>query len=429
MKNKLRNKKGITLIALVITIIVLLILAGVSISMISSQDGILNKATGAKEAQKKATDEEAVRLAVQAAMMNENGEIEYDKIGDYLSGATGDKDAKVIKYKGNNYLVSEDGTLKQAAWYVTTNSDSKYVVTNGTTEIKLGDTINYDPFTGVDSSKLTAESKKEKNGQSDQTYTIENNEAQKLTWKVLGTDDDGNILIMPTTNITDSTGAIQRMPIGGTDATAAQNAAQYAAEEIDRICSIYGYGKGAKSARSVKVEDIDKLTGFDKTTYAQDQGNGYGHDVTYSINETDEYVYYKWSGITEPKKTDYKVFSYLKGSEWVSLTKGQSATIKSTCYFYDMSSDPYKTVLTNKGVYDLIGADNDPYMLSSLCVDAYSEYASFGMRMVYNNSILANFYFNSHDKYSKSIWGLRPAVSLKPDVSFSDAGNGTWNIN
>ena len=41
---KLKGNSGITLIALVITIIVLIILAGISIAMISGQDGILNKA-------------------------------------------------------------------------------------------------------------------------------------------------------------------------------------------------------------------------------------------------------------------------------------------------------------------------------------------------------------------------------------------------
>ena len=45
---RLKNK-GITLIALVITIIVLLILAGVSLSMISGENGILSKAQQAKE--------------------------------------------------------------------------------------------------------------------------------------------------------------------------------------------------------------------------------------------------------------------------------------------------------------------------------------------------------------------------------------------
>ena len=42
------NNKGITLIALVITIIVLLILAGVSIAMLTGQNGILTQANTAK---------------------------------------------------------------------------------------------------------------------------------------------------------------------------------------------------------------------------------------------------------------------------------------------------------------------------------------------------------------------------------------------
>ncbi len=60
---KLKEKeKGITLIALVITIIVLLILAGVTIAMITGEDGILNKATkAADETQKENIIESAQR--------------------------------------------------------------------------------------------------------------------------------------------------------------------------------------------------------------------------------------------------------------------------------------------------------------------------------------------------------------------------------
>ena len=43
----MKNNKGITLIALVVTIIVLLILAGVSIAMLTGQNGILNRASEA----------------------------------------------------------------------------------------------------------------------------------------------------------------------------------------------------------------------------------------------------------------------------------------------------------------------------------------------------------------------------------------------
>ena len=61
------KNKGITLIARVVTIIVLLILAGISITMLTGQNGILNRATEAKIAQGLAQVEEIGRLRLQAA--------------------------------------------------------------------------------------------------------------------------------------------------------------------------------------------------------------------------------------------------------------------------------------------------------------------------------------------------------------------------
>ena len=49
MKKGIKQTKGITLIALVITIIILLILAGISIAMLTGQNGLLTKALKAKE--------------------------------------------------------------------------------------------------------------------------------------------------------------------------------------------------------------------------------------------------------------------------------------------------------------------------------------------------------------------------------------------
>ena len=48
-KLKKNKNAGITLIALVVTIIVLLILAGISIAMLSGNNGILQRATEAKD--------------------------------------------------------------------------------------------------------------------------------------------------------------------------------------------------------------------------------------------------------------------------------------------------------------------------------------------------------------------------------------------
>ena len=64
------NNNGITLIALVVTIIVLLILAGISIAMLTGQNGILNRAAEAKEKTETASKDEQRKLAQTEALMN-----------------------------------------------------------------------------------------------------------------------------------------------------------------------------------------------------------------------------------------------------------------------------------------------------------------------------------------------------------------------
>ena len=61
-EEKLRSNKAITLIALVITIIVLLILAGVSIATLTGDNGLLRKAQQAKEATAEAEAKDLAQL-------------------------------------------------------------------------------------------------------------------------------------------------------------------------------------------------------------------------------------------------------------------------------------------------------------------------------------------------------------------------------
>ena len=60
----MKNNNGITLIALVVTIIVLLILAGVSIAMLTGQNGILTNAKTAQENSSKGALDEAAKIAI-----------------------------------------------------------------------------------------------------------------------------------------------------------------------------------------------------------------------------------------------------------------------------------------------------------------------------------------------------------------------------
>ena len=82
-EEQMKKTKGITLIALVVTIIVLLILAGVSISMLTGENGILNQAQNAKNKTEEAERNEKLDLLKQEDLINEtlNG-VEVDEVKD-----------------------------------------------------------------------------------------------------------------------------------------------------------------------------------------------------------------------------------------------------------------------------------------------------------------------------------------------------------
>ena len=115
MKNK--QEKGITLIALVVTIVVLLILAGVSIRLVLTNNGVISKA---KEAEK-LTDEGNAKDIMSLYLAGLAFEKEQDsgfRLADYLSSNigndgledflnNGDGHAQVA-YKGYKYLVNLD---------------------------------------------------------------------------------------------------------------------------------------------------------------------------------------------------------------------------------------------------------------------------------------------------------------------------------
>ena len=74
----LKENKGVTLVALVITIIVLLILAGVTLSMVMGDSGIFSKANKASTETTISSAKDAVRLATLEAVTDQytdNGSI------------------------------------------------------------------------------------------------------------------------------------------------------------------------------------------------------------------------------------------------------------------------------------------------------------------------------------------------------------------
>ena len=87
-KNLNKKEKGITLIALVITIIVLLILAGVSIAMLTGENGILTQANEASNKTKEASAKEKVEVEVMGSY-GEDGAIDLGLLEDNLNNIPG----------------------------------------------------------------------------------------------------------------------------------------------------------------------------------------------------------------------------------------------------------------------------------------------------------------------------------------------------
>ena len=117
---KIKKNSGITLIALVITIIVLIILAGVSITMISGQDEILTRAGKAKEATEKAKEDERKDLDKLADLIENGGHDfsgfnETDNVNSpVITEKNNDTGIIPIKWNGSNWVVcSED----DEEWY------------------------------------------------------------------------------------------------------------------------------------------------------------------------------------------------------------------------------------------------------------------------------------------------------------------------
>ena len=113
----MKKQKGITLIALVVTIIVLLILAGVTLVNIMGDDGIIKNAADAKEKTEIGREKEIVELSYTKADANgdvtkETLEEEVKKYDDNTKVYTDEEDYYIeFKESGRVYKIDKDGKI------------------------------------------------------------------------------------------------------------------------------------------------------------------------------------------------------------------------------------------------------------------------------------------------------------------------------
>lgn len=389
MKNFVKTNKGITLIALVITIIVLLILAGVALNLTIGENGIFSRAQDAVNTWKNAETNE--QLAMQEFS---------DMIDEILNGPK-----------------PEEGTL--AAMYVQavevgcTNADG---TCDNPNHLHIGDYVD---FANPESGEATALAT-ETGWASNQHYTV-NSETNQLNWRVLGYDAEKmQVKLIAATPLKDD----------NDDYLVMYGAQSYVTGYLvpDKISEkIYENLPNVAEARSVKMEDINELLGIEENEIANmnafpfmnEGATNYGDDI-------------KIEGAYTPEE-------YLeKGSPDSGL--GSGIDTKTDGYAFIVSTEDMEGVpapivkMENTRIYDMIFNDTEygsggAYWLSSRGVYAYSGDAYYGPGAVVikRGLCFAESGFSMFGSDSGGVaykrgdgFGVRPVVALESGVKASD---------
>ena len=360
--NENKQSKGITLVALVVTIVVLLILAGVSINMVVGDNGIITKA---KEAVEK------------TARAQENAEIEMNELAKQLESTIGEDTTKVK-------------TLVQA-------------FDDG--DIKIGDYVDYKPVAGKTYTSVTNE-----NGWADQTYTVDTN----TTWRVLG-KENGQILLISGNPIkknmdTSSTNDWDKDPyLYMKGAYAYVNCVSM----LNNICSIYSNNYG--TARSITIEDINKVCGVkveDNKVYLEADENKTNIDGYQIFGKTDTYT-----------ETDYTPESYINGKNHATIGE---KVIANNYYYNIKSMRNIivgNTTIGNLIADKVTDEENGSkaYWLASSGIYTQGEWGCFGPSRISGVVTLGIglFYYNSGIWYAAR-FGVRPVIEVNENITLNN---------
>ena len=186
MKKIMKSKKGITLISLVVTIIILLILAGISIGMLSGDNSIIGQAGNAKTQTDIAQEKEILQTATLAAMgKSKYGDITKEKLDSELNKCPEIESTEqtdkgiVVTFKSNRaYLVNSDGDVSSYSDIKIGNlivKDGNTVLTENCKSIQLGKglTITFDAnIPGGSITSITPNIAFTTTGERSKTFTI-----------------------------------------------------------------------------------------------------------------------------------------------------------------------------------------------------------------------------------------------------------------
>ena len=366
MKKTFKNSKGITLVALVITIIILLILAGISISALTNT-GIFQKAKDAKQKSEDAALDQNTKL--------DEYENELDK-----------------------YLPKQNE-----------NSLAKAV--------KVGDYVAYKPDKLDDNALTTLKTNlKNYSGASDNTTNSAIARDDSLRWRVLDVDE--------------TTGAVRLIsatPTSSTVTLEGYNGYNNAVKLLDDACSILYNSKLATKVQNLKIEDIQSKMKTDYTTIDSNYGNRFTPEMKYYpsiLTKEKEQKITVGQNTTTGTELD---FSEQKTFENQTESKqADTLDVKHTYWGKTMSANDFDG--ENKEMYYKLfinnGSNYPTYWMSSRCVYAYSGNAVFYVRFVDSGDVDAYYLFSSRDSEYSRASAFRPCITLNSNAQVT-SGDGS----
>ena len=406
-RNTLEGKKGITLIALVITIIVLLILASVSIAMLTGKNGILTQIQNAKIETRGAEVEEQRDLWI----TNRN-------IGKKIGAEKLQTREEILdELVSKKYLTNEEKETIEKTGEITIGSrtikfsDEKTLVeifNEG--KLKVGDYVNYLPNLNVQpvvlTSKETGYMGIAEGEDTNQKYSID----PKTTWRVLGLSEDGNNILLtsgsPLKKDTNLEGiGTETSPYLSLKGSYAYNNCE---DILNKICGIYK-NDYAKEARSINVEDINKMLGID-------------------VNEEKRIVYKKENhniNIDEWKVlgNEYEVKEGKYNINGKKKEKGEAILVKSNGYYY--SYEKSNVIDKNSKLYEILfkGTTSEEnyaksYFLATKGIAANEVQADWGPSRVHGGIVIkCGSLFNSDGYWVTAGMAVRPIISIKSEIT------------
>ena len=400
---------------MVITIIILLILAGISISALSNQ-GLFGKAQDAKTKTAEASAREKVTMLMnEYAMENATdgtdlnsfltNKKEKDKeIDDFKDNGDGTVTIEVDKYEVK--VKKDDMSIQNAVEKTEIQKPSRE-------GLKVGDYINYTPDDKSSSPYSKDNLTSDKTGSSSNSADITQD---TLKWQILKINEDGSMDLIgsPTS---------QDVYFGG--ATGYNNGVNI----MNDICENL-YSKGSIKARSVNINDFENwLTEEGKTTRAgystYTNGPKYGHTQTYITNSYYPNLYSQELGA--------KIDSKLEGlTEGIDKETGNTTGLKlSDKGIATGSSTKASTLTTTQAYYYISSIDSTNYgegakalKKANTCwvVSRYaycsSSYAIFGLRYA-GSSFGGSYMFYSFNNARNHCFRLCPIVSLGSNVQIT----------